>query len=143
MSCEGPDSVAVPVAPHEQAALGIGQAPQKVRQQFPQLTLGRVGYPQGGGQLQGGLLQLPQVQTAAVLAVAVNGQIPQNGGQIGLQRGGTLGGNGAPEGKVGIVDALLGIGAVVPSQNAEGEVEAEASVVPLGLGDGALVTLEV
>ena len=41
------------------------------------------------------------------------------------------------------LDLALRILPIVPPQNAESQLHAEAPVVPLGLGDGALVTLEV
>ena len=137
------NGVAVPVPPHEQASLTVGKLAEEIREQILQLPLGGVGHPHGGGQLQDGLLQLAVLGSAAVLTVAVDGDVAKDGGQIGLDGLGTAGRDGSPELEVGVVDAFLGILAVASSQDAEGEVEAEAPVVPLGLGDGALVTLEV
>ena len=82
---------------------------EKIGEQILQLPLGGVGHPHGGGQLQDGFLQLAVLGSAAVLTVAVDGDVAKDGGQIGLDGLGTAGRDGPPELQVGVVDTFLAV----------------------------------
>ena len=74
-------------------------------------------------------------------AVAGDGQVADDVGEVGAQDGGALGRDGVPGAEPGIVDALLGVH--VALEDAHGHPEAVSAVGIGGLGYGPLVTGEV
>ena len=139
--------VAVEVAAHEELAVGLLQPCHEGIESLPQFNRryrlggGGIGIGEALGQLVDGGIGGMGALLGVLAAVAGNGQVAYDVGEIGTQDTGTLGGNGVPGAESGIVDALLGVH--VALEDAHGHPEAVSAVGIGGLGYGPLVTGEV